>query len=308
MPSELCQERDEIVSAVREGDDARVEVLLERFAASVDARAVFLLRLHQDLREQPPCREGQGEVRCPYPGRPRGRPGLGPRHQRGCGLVEGDLLVQEGGDDVRPSLHTFISGLERDLAAVIVGLTLPWSSGVLPNSLVVGVVAVRRAEEEVPAVVIGIDRVSVGSTATAGAPKALGSRTTGAVRTMRTAEAMFREIRTAADPCLWLFPAEAPACLCGAASGAGCSPGLLIWAPGLLSTCFACLHLGSSTARRHARADRTGGHGYARARTYLRGRRRPAVPHDALRRVPVHSRVRRPVEGGPRAIIRRSGT
>ncbi len=33
-------------------------------------------------------------------------------------------------DDL-PSLHAFISGLERDLAAVTAGLTLPWSSGVV---------------------------------------------------------------------------------------------------------------------------------------------------------------------------------
>ncbi|MFF3775800.1 transposase [Streptomyces sp. NPDC002232] len=33
-------------------------------------------------------------------------------------------------DDL-PSLHTFVNGLERDLAAVTAGLTLPWSSGVV---------------------------------------------------------------------------------------------------------------------------------------------------------------------------------
>lgn len=31
--------------------------------------------------------------------------------------------------DGLPSLHTFANGLERDLAAVTAGLTLPWSSG-----------------------------------------------------------------------------------------------------------------------------------------------------------------------------------
>ncbi|WP_329111864.1 hypothetical protein [Streptomyces sp. NBC_01353] len=53
MPSELCQLIDGIVSAVREGDDARVGVLLERFADMADARAVFLLRLRlrQDMAE-----------------------------------------------------------------------------------------------------------------------------------------------------------------------------------------------------------------------------------------------------------------
>ncbi|ESQ01361.1 putative IS6 family transposase [Streptomyces sp. GBA 94-10 4N24] len=30
-----------------------------------------------------------------------------------------------------PSLHAFVNGLERDLAAVTAGLTLPWSSGVV---------------------------------------------------------------------------------------------------------------------------------------------------------------------------------
>ncbi|MGY1584681.1 ISL3 family transposase [Streptomyces sp. MN13] len=33
-------------------------------------------------------------------------------------------------DDL-PSLHTFVNGLERDLAAVTAGLTLPWNSGVV---------------------------------------------------------------------------------------------------------------------------------------------------------------------------------
>lgn len=31
-------------------------------------------------------------------------------------------------DDL-PRPHTFVNGLERDLAAVTVGMTLPWSSG-----------------------------------------------------------------------------------------------------------------------------------------------------------------------------------
>ncbi|WP_375373267.1 transposase [Streptomyces sp. CAI 127] len=33
-------------------------------------------------------------------------------------------------DDL-PSLHTFINGLEGDLAAVTAGLALPWSSGIV---------------------------------------------------------------------------------------------------------------------------------------------------------------------------------
>lgn len=35
--------------------------------------------------------------------------------------------------DGLPSLHTFANGLERDLAAVTAGLTLPWSSGVVED-------------------------------------------------------------------------------------------------------------------------------------------------------------------------------
>ncbi|MFJ7948311.1 transposase [Streptomyces sp. NPDC096354] len=35
-------------------------------------------------------------------------------------------------DDL-PNLHTFINGLEPDLAAVTAGLTLPWSSGVVED-------------------------------------------------------------------------------------------------------------------------------------------------------------------------------
>lgn len=33
-------------------------------------------------------------------------------------------------DDL-PSMHTFVNGLERDLDAVIAGLTLPWNSGIV---------------------------------------------------------------------------------------------------------------------------------------------------------------------------------
>nr|WP_280519594.1 transposase [Streptomyces prasinopilosus] len=48
--------------------------------------------------------------------------------------LQGDQLPQwikaVRADDL-PSLHTFVNGLERDLAAVTVGLTLPWSSGVV---------------------------------------------------------------------------------------------------------------------------------------------------------------------------------
>lgn len=54
----------------------------------------------------------------------------------------GKMLTQLQGDqlpqwikairaDDMPSLHTFANGLERDLAAVTAGLTLPWSSGVV---------------------------------------------------------------------------------------------------------------------------------------------------------------------------------
>lgn len=48
--------------------------------------------------------------------------------------LEGDRLPQwieaVRADDL-PSLHAFANGLERDLAAVTAGLTLPWSSGVV---------------------------------------------------------------------------------------------------------------------------------------------------------------------------------
>ncbi|WP_329583236.1 hypothetical protein [Streptomyces sp. NBC_01361] len=52
-PFELRQVMDEIVSAVRDGDDALLGSLLERFAGLADARAVFMLRLrlHQDLEK-----------------------------------------------------------------------------------------------------------------------------------------------------------------------------------------------------------------------------------------------------------------
>lgn len=59
-------------------------------------------------------------------------------HVRGFGKMltqlQGDQLPQwikaVRADDL-PSLHTFVNGLERDLAAVTAGLTLPWSSGVV---------------------------------------------------------------------------------------------------------------------------------------------------------------------------------
>ncbi|MEU2113936.1 transposase [Streptomyces sp. NPDC019507] len=60
------------------------------------------------------------------------------RHVRAFGKMltqlQGDQLPQcikaVRADDL-PSLHTFVNGLERDLAAVTAGLTLPWSSGVV---------------------------------------------------------------------------------------------------------------------------------------------------------------------------------
>ncbi|MFJ2170335.1 transposase [Streptomyces griseofuscus] len=48
--------------------------------------------------------------------------------------LQGDRLqqwIQAVRADDLPSLHTFVNGLERDLAAVTAGLTLPWSSGVV---------------------------------------------------------------------------------------------------------------------------------------------------------------------------------
>ncbi|MGP3989255.1 ISL3 family transposase [Streptomyces sp. 3N207] len=48
--------------------------------------------------------------------------------------LQGDRLIEwmaaVHADDL-PSMHTFINGLERDLDAVIAGLTLPWNSGIV---------------------------------------------------------------------------------------------------------------------------------------------------------------------------------
>ncbi|MEU7061189.1 hypothetical protein [Streptomyces sp. NPDC046197] len=60
----------------------------------------------------------------------------------GSGPTSGKILTQHQGDqlpqwikavraDDLPSLHTFVNGFERDLAAVTAGLPLPWSSGVV---------------------------------------------------------------------------------------------------------------------------------------------------------------------------------
>ncbi|MFF4522589.1 transposase [Streptomyces bluensis] len=48
--------------------------------------------------------------------------------------LQGDQLphwIKAVRADDLPSLRTFVNGLERDLAAVTAGLTLPWSSGVV---------------------------------------------------------------------------------------------------------------------------------------------------------------------------------
>ncbi|MFI2765712.1 hypothetical protein ACH5A3_44145 [Streptomyces echinatus] len=47
--------------------------------------------------------------------------------------LQGDQLpqwIQAVRADDLPSLHTVVNGLERDLAAVTAGLTLPWNSGI----------------------------------------------------------------------------------------------------------------------------------------------------------------------------------
>lgn len=60
------------------------------------------------------------------------------RHVTGHVRVFGKMLTQLQGDQLPqwikavrsenlPSLHTFVNGLERDLAAVTAGLTLPWN-------------------------------------------------------------------------------------------------------------------------------------------------------------------------------------
>ncbi|MDI9834994.1 hypothetical protein [Streptomyces sp. KAU_LT] len=48
--------------------------------------------------------------------------------------LQGDQLpqwIKAVRTDDLPSLHTFVNGLERDLAAVTAGLTLPWKSGIV---------------------------------------------------------------------------------------------------------------------------------------------------------------------------------
>lgn len=48
--------------------------------------------------------------------------------------LQGDQLpqwIKAVRSDYLPSLHAFVNGLKRDLAAVTVGLTLSWSSGVV---------------------------------------------------------------------------------------------------------------------------------------------------------------------------------
>lgn len=72
-------------------------------------------------------------------------PALGPPPGRGpdaVGCAFGKMLTRLQGYQLAqwvkavrahdlPSLHTFVNGLERDLAAVTAGLPLPWSSGVV---------------------------------------------------------------------------------------------------------------------------------------------------------------------------------
>ncbi|MFE0437234.1 hypothetical protein ACFW2K_20010 [Streptomyces nigra] len=48
--------------------------------------------------------------------------------------LQGDQLpqwIEAVRTDDLPSLHTFVNGLERDLAVVTAGVTLPWNSGVV---------------------------------------------------------------------------------------------------------------------------------------------------------------------------------
>lgn len=54
-PTALRQVIEQIVTAVREGDDARICVLLERFAGEADLSALLMLRrqLYQDLDAHP---------------------------------------------------------------------------------------------------------------------------------------------------------------------------------------------------------------------------------------------------------------
>ncbi|MFJ4467468.1 transposase [Streptomyces sp. NPDC089424] len=55
-------------------------------------------------------------------------------HSGRCSPSSGDQLpqwIKRVRSDDLPSLHAFANGLERDLATVTAGLTLPWSSGVV---------------------------------------------------------------------------------------------------------------------------------------------------------------------------------
>ncbi|MET9692565.1 transposase [Streptomyces sp. NPDC006514] len=76
----------------------------------------------------------EAEVRSgplPRAGRPRSpRPFLRADAHPAPRRTAPEWIVAVRADDL-PSMHTFINGLERDLAAVTAGLTLPWSSGVV---------------------------------------------------------------------------------------------------------------------------------------------------------------------------------
>nr|WP_249938456.1 hypothetical protein [Streptomyces mirabilis] len=70
--------------------------------------------------------------------RPRAEPVPSPSPYRPSGRQAGRQagrtstgLDRPAHDDALPSLHPFASHLERDLDAVVAGLTLPWDSGVV---------------------------------------------------------------------------------------------------------------------------------------------------------------------------------
>ncbi len=73
----------------------------------------------------------------PSPGRRRrrlrywNRPRAGRHGPPGSGSPTAPVQIKAVRADDLPSLHTFVNGLERDLAAVTAGLTLPWSSGIV---------------------------------------------------------------------------------------------------------------------------------------------------------------------------------
>ncbi|MFF3559742.1 transposase [Streptomyces sp. NPDC002574] len=74
------------------------------------------------------CRPGQlPRTRCPV----RSRPVICPDAHRAPGRTALPQWLDAVRQDDLPSLHILAAGIDRDRDAVIAGLTLPWSSGVI---------------------------------------------------------------------------------------------------------------------------------------------------------------------------------